>query len=430
MNTLRSKMIRIAFLAVTIVFVLLSLILNFTISIHNTMQSDNITQLIADNNGRMPPYVVPEPDEEDGENDESEENNTENDVFPWGYNKESPYRTRYFLVHLCSDTASGNYGKPQTAELTHVAAISKEDAFKMANKAADSGNERGYIDEYRYRKVENEGEYYYIFLDCSENIHNRLVVLLITLAIFIGFTALITLIFAICAKYVLKPFEENSKRQKQFVTDASHELKTPLAIISANAEVLDYKNGGNKWTQTITQEVAHMSKLINQLMTLAKLQETDLTVVKEPFDMSAAASDTIEKFTEVAAWKKAVIETNIQEDITFNGSKEQIEQLISILIENAAKYVRENGRITAELSSKGKRVTLSIFNTADLDENADFDRLFDRFYRTDSSRSSKTGGHGIGLSIAKQITQIYDGTIRAVPENDGLRLICVLMNTK
>ena len=423
MNELRWKMIRIAFLSVIIVFVLLSVIINFTISIHNLIQSDNITQLIADNNGHMPRYTVPHEDnDENGKNEENEDQ----EAFPWGYNEESPYRTRYFLVHL--DT----YGKgePYAAELTHVAAISTEDAFNMTKTAMDYGSETGYIDKYRFRKVQLVGETYYIFLDCSENFHNRRVVLLITLAIFIGFTALITLIFTICAKYVLKPFEENSKRQKQFVTDASHELKTPLAIISANAEVLEYKNGGNKWTQTITQEVAHMSKLIDQLMTLAKLQETDLSITKEQFNLSETATATIDKFTEVAASKNAVIERSIQPDILFNGNREQLQQLISILTENASKYVKEQGKIITELSCKGKKVTFSIFNTADLDENADYERLFDRFYRTDSSRSSKTGGHGIGLSIAKHITQIYEGSIKAVPEKNGLRMICILINSK
>ena len=423
MNSLRSKMIRIAFVAVTVVFILLSLIINFTISIHSTIQADDITKLIADNNGRMPPYVVPDPDA-DSKTDEENEVTQLLEVLPWGYNEESPYRTRYFLVILDED------GQPTKTDTAHIASVSRDDAFKMTETAVKNDSETGYIDEYRYRRTSNDYGDYYIFLDCTDNFHNRHVVLLITLAIFVGFTALIMLIFAICAKYVLKPFEENSKRQKQFVTDASHELKTPLSIISANAEVLEYKNGENKWTQTITQEVAHMSELINQLMILAKLQETDLTVVKEPFDMSVAAKDTIEKFTEVAAAKKAVIETDIQPDISFNGNKDQIEQLISILTENAAKYVRENGIIKTELSAKGKKVTFSIFNTAELDENADYERLFDRFYRSDSSRSSKTGGHGIGLSIAKQITQIYDGSIKAVPENDGLQLICVLMNTK
>ena len=426
MNTLRSKMIRIAFLAVMIVFVLLSLIINFTISIHNMIQSDNITQLIADNNGRMPMYVVPDPEKEDegSISDDEDESTDLPDIFPWGYNEESPYRTRYFLVILDDDE------NPINTDSTHIASVSRDDAFKMTETAVQTGSETGYIDEFRFRRTSNDELNYYIFLDCTENFHNRHVVLLITLAIFVGFTALIMLILAICAKYVLKPFEENSKRQKQFVTDASHELKTPLAIISANAEVLEYKNGENKWTQTITQEVAHMSELINQLMTLAKLQETDLTVVKEPFDMSGAVSDTIEKFTEVAASKKAVIETETEQDITFNGNREQIEQLISILTENAAKYVTEEGKIITELSAKGKKVTFSIFNTAKLDENTDYERIFDRFYRTDSSRSSKTGGHGIGLSIAKQIAHIYDGSIKAAPEKDGLKIICVLMNTK
>lgn len=415
MNSLRAKMIKIAFLAVAIVFILMSLIINFTISIHNTIQADNITQLIAENGGRMPNYKL----SDDSDNKEEDDNS-----YPWGFNQESPFKTRYFLVLLNDEK------KPDSCDISHVASISSDTAMSMTETALNEGSETGYVEMFRYRFAESESGDYYIFLDCWENFHNRQVVLLIMLMIFLGFTALITLIFAICAKYVLKPFEENSKRQKQFVTDASHELKTPLAIISANAEVLEYKNGENKWTQTITREVQRMSSLINQLLTLAKLQETDFTVVKEMFDLTATATETVEKFTEVAAAKKAVITSDIQQGVTFNGSKEQIEQLISILTENASKYVTEEGEITIKLSTKGRKVFLNIFNTAELDPDADYERLFDRFYRTDSSRSSKTGGQGIGLSIAKQITQIYNGSIKAIPVNNGLMFSCVLMNTK
>ncbi len=421
MKSLRTRMTQIAFFALLMVFIMISMIINFTISVHNSIQADDTTKLISENGGRMPNFI----DYDDEDLDDRKNTKKENDIaFPWGYNEESPFKTRYFLVTL------NDKGKAIDTDISHIAAITKKSAYEMAENAYRKEYETGYENEYRYRLVNDEDSTYMIFLDCSENFRTRKVVLLITLAIFLGFTALITIIFGICSKYVLKPFEENSKRQKQFVTDASHELKTPLAIISANAEVLEYKTGESKWTKTITDEVQHMSRLINQLLTLAKLEETAFDTEKEQFDLSEKVVQITEKFTEVVSAKNVVLKKELDENILFCGNFEQIEQLISVLTENAAKYVTENGNINITLSAKGKKVFFNIFNTAELDPETDYERLFDRFYRTDRSRSSKTGGHGIGLSIAKHITEIYGGTIKAYPKDDGLEFAVTLINSK
>lgn len=401
-------MTQIAFIAVLIVFIMISLIINLSISIHNSIQADDITLLISENGGIAPEFVSREDEEI---------------AFPGWYNEESPFRIRYFLVNLKDN-------KPVSTDISHIASVKSVNAFRMAEKALAQGDNTGYVDEYRFRLVRNSSEDYLIFLDCYENFRLRKVTLLITLGIFLGFTALITVIFGICSKYVLKPFEENSRKQKQFVTDASHELKTPLAIISANAEVLEYKNGSNKWTRTIADEAAHMGELINQLLTLAKLEEASFIMEKESFDLSETAVKTLEKFTEVVTANGAEFISDIQPGIIFSGSREQLTQLVSILTENAAKYVTEGGKISVKLFSRGKKVFFSVFNTADIDPDENYDRVFDRFYRTDKSRSSDTGGHGIGLSIAKHICTIYDGDIKAVPKDGGLEFAAVLINSK
>ena len=198
----------------------------------------------------------------------------------------------------------------------------------------------------------------------------------ITITVSTLLTCLITVIFAIASKRAVRPFEINSNRQKQFITDASHELKTPLAIISANAEVLQYKGDGNEWTQNIIDQTKHMGKLINQLLVLAKLDEVQEKSEKQEADLKLLLEETIEPFEEVATQKKVTLKLHLEEGVTIR------------------------------------------VNTTEK-ELPDTKRMFDRFYRSDSSRSSKTGGQGIGLSIAKKIVDSHKGSITA-KAGDGM----------
>ena len=220
---------------------------------------------------------------------------------------------------------------------------------------------------------------------------------------------LITIIFIIASKRVVRPFEVNSQRQKQFITDASHELKTPLAIISANAEVLQYKGEQNEWLQNIVEQAKRMGKLINQLLVLAKLDEVQENNERQEIDMKELVEKAVEPFHEVLEQKDVMLSVEAEDGLIVRANREQIEQLVTILMDNASKYVSEHGSIVW--------VTFSIANTTEEDK-IDTARLFDRFYRNDSSRSSKTGGHGIGLSIAKKIVDAHKGSIAAESEGN------------
>lgn len=400
MSKLRSRLIKIVLFCVAGVFLLMALILHLSLSLHNIRQADLMTQIICDNNGIVPPF---------------EGDPIRFDSYPMGFSEESPYRTRYFIVYVDQNM------QVLDIDRNHIASVTEEDAESMAKHVLELKKTVGFEGKYRYRISSVEGVIQYIvFLDYSESRIAVEAYLRNMGAVFLGFTLLISVVFVICSKFVLKPFEENSRRQKQFVTDASHDLKTPLAVISANAQVLEYKTGKNEWTQAIREEIKHMGELIDDLLTLSKLEETEQVLPMETVDFSQIVQEVTEKFHEVIRKKDCSFAVSIQPGIKVYGNREQLLRMVSVLVENGAKYVTENGRVEAELYASGRTVNLKIFNTAVLTEDFDCGKLFERFYRADNSRSSSTGGHGIGLSIAKRIADSHNGTIRASKKEGGI----------
>ena len=409
MRKLRIKMIAIAVAAVLVIFALMTLLITVSMRLHYTQQADAMTNVIAANGGSVPMLYEFQAQDQNG-----------NDLpFGFRYNAESAYRTRYFLVYYNGTT-------PNETNVEHIAAITEEESLAMAKTALSLGRQTGYVDTYRFRLAENDSGCYVLFLDCSESMTTQSNVLWIIFAVFVVFMLLLSAVFAICSKYVLQPFEENSRRQKQFITDASHELKTPLAIISANAELLEYKNGSNQWTETITGEVQHMSKMISELLTLSKLEELDDNVQTEPLDLCAVIRQTAGKFEEVAARKGASLHIELPQECRMNGNPDLLAELVSILTENAAKYVNGQGKVELRLRQTGKKAVFTVYNTAVFETPPDCDRLFDRFYRTDSARSSQTGGQGIGRSVARRITALHGGSISAALTEGGICFTAVL----
>lgn len=402
MKKLQHKLILIVFIVVTVVFGIVLAITYASLSIYNNYQADAVTQIISLNNGSMPDF-------------QEYTNNNYDENLPFVVmNEESEYQTRYFVITYSADN------KAVSVNLEHVASITKEEALELGVQAMAEEDETGYIEQYRYRLSESDSGTSAIFLDCTDNMSFRQVVMTIVFCISILLIILITLIFAICAKRVVQPFEENNQKQKQFITDASHELKTPLSIISANAEVLQYKNGGDEWTNNIMQQTKRMSKLINDLLSLAKMDEIGDDFVVEKVDLSTLVQDTVTPFQEVFAQKNVTVETDVGESIVVRGNQEQLKQLISVLVENASKYVSQDGLFRITLKAGARRVTMKFYNTAQLADDLDCDRLFDRFYRPDSSRSSETGGYGIGLSIAQKIAVQHGGSLKAEKVEDGI----------
>lgn len=404
MKKLRLKMIGIVFASVVAAFMVMTIILVMCFGAYRNRQADQITAMISENNGTVPQLKDYKQQQKNSQAFERYFNN---------YNEDSSYRTRFFRVFLDEDK------KVTNVNMDHIAAVDEKKAVRMTKIAMLRRGKVGLVGSYRYRKEYKDGQVRsIIFLDCKENQSFYHWAVTITITVSTLLTCLITVIFAIASKRAVRPFEINSNRQKQFITDASHELKTPLAIISANAEVLQYKGDGNEWTQNIIDQTKHMGKLINQLLVLAKLDEVQEKSEKQEADLKLLLEETIEPFEEVATQKKVTLKLHLEEGVTIRVNREQIAQLVSILTENAAKYVNDGGKIVWRLTKTQHGAVLVVKNTTEK-ELPDTKRMFDRFYRSDSSRSSKTGGQGIGLSIAKKIVDSHKGSITA-KAGDGM----------
>lgn len=404
MKKLRLKMIGIVFASVVAAFMVMTIILVMCFGAYRNRQADQITAMISENNGTVPQLKDYKQQQKNSQAFERYFNN---------YNEDSSYRTRFFRIFLDEDK------KVTNVNMDHIAAVDEKKAVRMTKMAMLRRGKVGLVGSYRYRKEYKDGQVRsIIFLDCKENQSFYHLAVTITITVSTLLTCLITVIFAIASKRAVRPFEINSNRQKQFITDASHELKTPLAIISANAEVLQYKGDGNEWTQNIIDQTKHMGKLINQLLVLAKLDEVQEKSEKQEADLKLLLEETIEPFEEVATQKKVTLKLHLEEGVTIRVNREQIAQLVSILTENAAKYVNDGGKIVWRLTKTQHGAVLVVKNTIEK-ELPDTKRMFDRFYRSDSSRSSKTGGQGIGLSIAKKIVDSHKGSITA-KAGDGM----------
>lgn len=290
----------------------------------------------------------------------------------------------------------------------------KNFAIKVSNRKFDEGYIGNYI--YKVRKIGMNGKE--VTLIESETTIKELKIT-IMISIIIGALGII-IIFVIAKKIstiIVQPVENTFERQKQFISDASHELKTPLAVIEANADVLQDKVGENKWITYIQNEVQSMNKLVNDLLVLARMENTQ-TTNNQKFDLSKEIEMSVSVFESMMYEKKITLETNINEGIEFNGDKEDIKHIISILIDNAIKHTEENGKIIVNTVKEKNNIKIEVKNQGKSIPEEERQKIFERFYRVDKARSRSEKRYGLGLSIAKGIVEKYKGTI-SVSCKDG-----------
>ena len=216
------------------------------------------------------------------------------------------------------------------------------------------------------------------------------------------------------SKRAVKPVAESYERQKQFVTDANHELKTPLTLIRANLDILESETGPNEWPSDIREETALMSQLVGRLVTLARMDEENSQLEMQPFDLAEAVCDTASVFVAAAenSGKELAVQAPAHWDYT--GNEAAIRQLVSILLDNAVKYCDPGGNIQVQLCP-GKHPILTVDNTCAGVGDLPLSRLFDRFYRADPARTYGSG-FGIGLSIAKGLAERHHRELTALKE--------------
>ena len=297
--------------------------------------------------------------------------------------------------------------------------IADQDALQSkVIEALGKGKSSGFIGSYRFLKVETDVGNLILFLNCQRELDSYESFVKNSVLISIGVILSVLVLIILISKKVIAPIQETYLKQKQFITGASHELKTPLAIISSNADVLEMMNGDSKWTTNIHNQVDRLTSLVNSLVVFSRMEEKD-TVERTSFDLAETLKSRIEDFDELANFQKKYIVTDIDENLNYYGEKDSIIQLMDILLENAIKYAPEDSDILVKLNKNRKYATLKVSNKANV-VKGDLSKVFDRFYRLDESRNSSIKGYGIGLSMAQLIAEKHKETIQAYAPEDGV----------
>lgn len=229
----------------------------------------------------------------------------------------------------------------------------------------------------------------------------------------IGYISFFVVILFFCGK-ILKPVTESYEKQKRFITDAGHEIKTPLAIIKADADVLEMEYGENEWLDGIQAQIKRLSSLTADLVYLSKMEEADNTLPMIEFPFSDVVLETAQSFHALAQTQEKQFTFHVPPMLSYNGNEKAIRQLVNILLDNALKYSPEQGYVYLDVQKQHRQIQLTVFNTTEQPiKKENLEHLFDRFYRADASRNSQTGGYGIGLSVAQAIVTAHSGKITA-----------------
>lgn len=406
---LRKKFIIVTMCSVLAVLVLIVGIINIVSYVNIGHNADNVISVLKENGGRFDKDGNGKPP--DGEF---------GGMHGGPMSPETPFRTRYFTVVL---DASGTV---QFVDTDKIVSVDQTQAAEYAVKLYRKNKDSGFYGDYRYgTTVAEDGGTMYIFMDCTEELSNFKEFLLVSIVVGVSaFAAVFILVFFLSGR-VMKPVAESYAKQKKFITDAGHEIKTPLTIIGAATEVLELHGTENEWTESIKTQVKRFASLTDKLVFLARMDEENRTIRATDFSLSDAVEETVKPFYAVAVSKGLTLDCDIQGDVTYCGDESMMRQLVSLLLDNALKYSDEDGRVCIELKTIGNKVHFSVSNPAkDLD--GDLSVLFERFYRNDQSRNSQTGGHGIGLSVVKAIVDAHKAKITARGENGKVTFSVIL----
>lgn len=322
--------------------------------------------------------------------------------------KEAPYDTRYFTVTVDDD------GAIVGVDVNHVAATTAQDACAYALQVSVSGAKHGFYGAYRYRAVDVDEGSLYVFVNCSRELSNFEAFLGASAAIGVGAWLLVLVLVVIFSRIAVRPIVESYRKQQRFITDASHEIKTPLAVIAAANDVMEIEAGESEWTQSIAAQVTRLKSLTERLVFLARMDEDATQFEKTDLDLSELTEYASEPFCAVAESRGKKLVRDLESGLHVQGDISALSQVVELLLDNATRYASDGSEIELALKKRSRGgVTLQVSNAVDAMPEGELKRLFDRFYRADTSRNSQTGGSGVGLSVAQAIVEAHGGSIRA-----------------
>lgn len=388
-DRLRKRFIAAAMAAVTVVIVLVCAGIDVAGLVACTDRADEVLDVIAANGGRVPggPHGPLGPEE--------------------------AFTTRYFVLTV------GPEGAVASSDLSHVAAVTSDEMGSFVTFAASARPGYGWHGGYRYLLEEDGGSGLRtaVFLDRGAQLASvrgtAVASAVVGVAADVAFYGIVRLL----SSRAVDPLVQSAKRQQRFITDASHELKTPLTVIVTSLRVLQMEVGENRWIEKAERQAVSMGELIDDLIVLSRLEGDDEGLWEET-DLSALVREAVEGFADVAAVRGHQIRASVEPGVEVEGESRSIAKLLTLLLDNAVKYAEEGSHIDLSLTRDRKGARLTVSNVARSLDQEDLERLFDRFYRPDEARSRETGGHGIGLAQARSIVEAHGGTIEASQRTD------------
>ena len=318
---------------------------------------------------------------------------------------ETPFSTRHFTVFF------DEKGEVSETFTESIYSITESAAIEYAERAMEEGEERGWIAHYRYRIFANDLGKGVVFVDGSMSRSVLMQSTTIAGIVLLACAALVLIMIFLLSKKAVKPIAESYEKQKQFITDANHELKTPLTLILANLDIAESELGQNEWLDDIRSEGHRMTELVGQLVALSRMDEEGhkMNMTEVPFGELVA--DTVAEFEPLAKERGKALTASVDKNVTYFGDEALLHRLVGILMDNAIKYCDNEGEISITLR-RGRHIVLTVENTYSAVGETELNRLFDRFYRADKARRF-TGGYGVGLSMAKAIVENHKGEITA-----------------
>lgn len=406
---LRKKFVFVAMIAVAAVLLTIIGIVNIVNYVYLNESADEKLALLAKNGGSFfnegnnefgPPGA--------GGPDEPDASILPPDFFVgrrW-MNEETPYEVRYFSVTY-------ENGELTEVNVRRIASVDEQEAAAYGAEVRGNKSDKGYADDYRYLKTTIDGKEVYLFLDCSGDLTTYRDFVLYSFLISAAGLVVVFILVMFFSKMVVKPVADSYEKQKQFITDASHELKTPLTIISANTEILEMDAGENEWTESIRHQVSRLTEMTNNLVYLSRMEEENPRLNSTDFSLTDLVRDTAAPYEALAMTSGKTLSVFAPDEVRFFGDEKAIKQALTMLFDNAMKYSSAHGAVSVSCRATAKEKVIVVENDVDDMEIGKHDELFERFARSDKSRNSKTGGSGIGMAVAQAVVKAHGGRISA-----------------
>jgi len=410
-KVLQKKFIKTAMVAISVLLAVFICAINIVNVITVSDEIDKTLDFLTESNMGIPPRM---------EQIEPEKEGFGKFFSPMG-DEERVMAARYFSAEI-------EDGQITRINTENILSVTSEEAEEIAARIILSGNQEGKVDGFEFRMVQSPtGNTTIICVDTSASLYGAFSVAVISVGVGAACWLAMLLFVSLLSKKAIKPIAENFEKQRQFVTNAGHEIKTPLAIILANTDALELHNGENKWSKNIRNQTVRLNGLMQNLLTLSRSDEAREQLAKEKLNADALLNEIVDNFRTLAEAQNKKINSEICENITVMAHSESLNQLFTVLVDNAVKYSSDYSEILVSLKNENGKTVFATKNACDGLPECEPHKLFDRFYRGDEARTQKGGGYGIGLSVAQAIAENHGWEIIANYEKDNIISFTVIM---